>query len=371
MRILIVSWSNSRLNSNGVSLTTLQHYKYLSELGHEVAIVYPSYDGLKISPLGDGNFYVEAHGNGSIFKKKFFDKKTAHLVLKTFNPDLVLCESWQNCMTENFIAICYKLQIQIVVISHGISLHPFSFRLKDMARSLGWLGYWINFKSTLEKVDAITSLSNMRKSNRFFDSKIAMKINKRIFPLVNTAVNFNQKYTPIEKRNRNILIIGYFSEIKNQLKALEIARELANEDLNFIFIGEKTGDYFLKCFNYVNKEKIFNVRFLSDAECSIADEVSKSYLVMSTSITEVLPLSLLEAMASGTPFLATGVGAIEELKGGVICDEVQEFVDSICNLSQNSEKWCLLSKSAIECYKNNYTPFIVKSQLNSIVKSFE
>ena len=121
----------------------------------------------------------------------------------------------------------------------------------------------------------------------------------------------------------------------------------------------------------MKKEKILRARFLTDKECSIPEEISNCYLVMSTSITETLPIVLLEAIASGTPFLATGVGAVEELKGGIICDGIQDFVDCIGNLLKNSDKWELLSKAALECYQKNYTPFTVKSQLDLIVKSFE
>ena len=245
MRILIVSWANPRLNANGVSLIAQKHHQFLSELGHSVAIAYPSHDNSEMPYLSDDIFFIKAHGNGSFFKKIFFDKKNAHSVLKTFNPDLVFCESWQNSMTEGFITLCHEMKIKVVVISHGISLHPFTFKLRDLLRSFGWLGYWVKFKWLIEKVNAITSLSQISKSNRFYDVRLARKINKTVFPLVNTAVNFNQKNVPFEMRNRNILIIGYFSEIKNQLKALEVASKLSSEDLNFIFIGEKTGDYFL------------------------------------------------------------------------------------------------------------------------------
>jgi glycosyltransferase involved in cell wall biosynthesis len=371
MRILIVSWASSRLNANGVSLIAQQHHQFLYELGHTVAIVYPSKDSFEMLHWSDDVFFINARGNGSFFKKIFFDKKAAHSLLKTFNPDLVFCESWQNCLTEKFITLCYEMNIKVVVISHGISLHPFTFKLKDLARSFGWLGYWIKFKSLIKKVDAITSLSEISKSNRFYDLQVARSINKTIFPLVNTAINSNQKKVPYDRRNRNILIVGYFSEVKNQLKALKIASKLSMGDFNFIFIGEKTGDYFLKCIDFVNKEKISNVRFLTDKNCSIAEEISNCYLVMSTSTTEVLPVTLLEAMSSGTPFLATGVGAVGELGGGIICDDIQDFVNSINSLSQSSEQWDSLSKSALEAYQKNYTPFIVKSQLDFIVKSFE
>jgi glycosyltransferase involved in cell wall biosynthesis len=170
-------------------------------------------------------------------------------------------------------------------------------------------------------------------------------------------------------RNRNVLIIGYFSDIKNQCKALKIANQLQDKNFNFIFIGNKKGHYFNKCLRFVSRHMMKNVQFLTDQECSIAEEISRSFAVMSTSSTEVLPLTLLEAMASGTPFLSTNVGAVCELPGGILCSSVSNFVAELNNLSVDIDRWQALSNEGRQAIDVKYSERVVKKQLDLLLNT--
>jgi glycosyltransferase involved in cell wall biosynthesis len=369
MRILIVSWAHEAVSRNGISLCTKQHYKLLKDMGHQVAVVYPH---IKINSYNDVSgeaYFIGASGSPALFSKRFFDTKAATQLLQSFKPDIVLCESWQNSMSENFINLCYKLEIKTAVLSHGISIHPFTFSPKNLLRSLRWSLYWLRFHSVVKKIHAITCLSFENKSNRFYDAKIAVELGKKVVYLTNTPINYSGNYVQYEMRNRNILIIGYFSDIKNQYKALKIAKQLQEENFNFIFIGNKVGRYFNKCLNFASHHELKNVQFLTDQECSIANEISRCFGVISTSSTEVLPLTLLEAMASGTPFISTNVGAICELPGGILCSSVGSFVTELKNLSVDIVRWQALSVAGRLAIDTKYSEKVVKKQLDLLLNS--
>lgn len=367
MRILIVSWAHEAVSRNGISLCTKQHYILLKDMGHQVAVVYPR---IKIKPADDIScdaYFIGASGSPALFSKRFFDKKAATQLLASFKPDVVLCESWQNSMSENFINLCNRLDIKTAVLSHGISIHPFTFSPKNLLRSLRWSLYWLRLHSVIKKIHTITCLSFENKSNRFYDAKIAAKLGKKVVYLTNTPLNYSDNYVECGMRNRNILIIGYFSDIKNQYKALKIAKQLQDENFNFIFIGNKVGNYFNKCYKFTSNHKLKNVQFLTDKECSISEEISRSFAVMSTSSTEVLPLTLLEAMASGTPFLSTNVGAVCELSGGILCSSVNSFITELKNLSVDIIRWQALSDAGRLAIDAKYSERVVKKQLDLLL----
>jgi glycosyltransferase involved in cell wall biosynthesis len=371
MVIFLVSWTHPITESNGVSNAANLHLKYLHEMGHKVILICPNIFKNNLDVTISDVVYISANGNGSLFRNNYFDKKAANKIIELYKPNLVLCESWQNSMTENFINICYKNSVPCVVISHGISLHPFSFNILSILRSFQWLLYWVLFKRVLSKVSALTVLSFNFHSKRLYDAKLAREKGLKIFKLTNTAYNYNNYYLPFSKRNKRILIVGYFTEVKNQLLALHLASHPLLRKYDFIFIGEKKGAYFNKCFKFADSLKLKNVFFFNDKECTISNELSECLLLLSTSITEVLPLVILESIASGTPFLARNVGLIPEIKGGLVCENDLDFFKKFNSIVSNSLFWSEISREGLNYFNEFHKPDIVKQQLFSVVEYFD
>ena len=96
----------------------------------------------------------------------------------------------------------------------------------------------------------------------------------------------------------------------------------------------------------------------------IASQIAQAKLVLSVSITEVLPLNLLEAMALGTPFLATDVGLNRELLSGIV-QPYNKYIFSEIILKVIYEKnfWNRLSDNGFRNYKDNHSKGIVADQL--------
>jgi len=137
-----------------------------------------------------------------------------------------------------------------------------------------------------------------------------------------------------------------------------------------IFVGEKNGGYYKKVINFVKENKLNDrVEFYEDTEINLSNLYGSSLFCLSTSITEVLPLFLLESMASGVPFVGTNVGVNDQLGGGFISNSNKKIVDFILALSEDELLWNKYSNICLEDIRKNHSEEIVTCQLKKIIES--
>lgn len=368
MNIALLSdkWKSS--SKNGVSIAASMHAKLIEELGYKL-IVIGSSDKIKHEDLLTKNkFWVYAGVTKSIFSKVNVDIKLIEKILVEQDVDLLIIEGWQTQLTDTAVEVGYSLKIPVVMISHGISLHPFTICMRDLFRSLLWCKYrFIRFPRLLNMLSGLSVLDFDAQSNRFYDRDIAIKNKKIIYKLVNTPHHISTRVRNREDRLPQIVVVGYFSYVKNQLTALRILKKL-DANIKIKFIGEKSGKYYKKCIRYTVKNNLIDrVIFSSDLECSISEEISKSILALSTSITEVQPLFLLEAMASGTPFISYNVGAVSKMVGGECCDNEDDLLKKISKLLNDRDSWNRYSSLGVRQIEDDFNKEKVKSQLKEII----
>jgi glycosyltransferase involved in cell wall biosynthesis len=180
---------------------------------------------------------------------------------------------------------------------------------------------------------------------------------------VNIPINWSDKYKSLNEREKKILVVGYFSEVKNQKFALKLMEKIRG-DISLCFIGAKKGAYYDSC-KLISKEPLLDGRitFLEDHECDLANEIASCMLLLSPSTTEVLPLTLLEAMASGTPFVASSVGAVPGLRGGLNLRHDEDWLGTIESFFYDSRKWKFYSEEGRKYINNNYTIDKLSKQL--------
>jgi glycosyltransferase involved in cell wall biosynthesis len=292
--------------------------------------------------------------------------------LDLIKPDLVLIEAWQTAITDFSIDIAAKLGIPIAMISHGISIHPYTNELKYKLRALFWLYYiFFQFPKRLKKISALGVLDNKSNSTRFYDRVFALKLGLPVSLIPNMPINFSTSYLKRESRSAQIIVLGYFSPIKQQLAAINIFAKLPSY-FTLKFIGEKKGFYYKKCLKKIKKFGLSDrVIFNNDQESIISYEISKSFLMLSTSITEAVPIHILEAMASGTPFVSSSVGAIANLRGGIIADDESAQINAILNLYSNASLWNEKSDEGLTQYKKEFTRNHVVKALKKFIKIVE
>ena len=365
-RIMLVSRSWLCHERSGVTFATDLHLRVLKKAGYEVCLI--GADKRIVEERGDDPlFYVAARGSGAFYSWQTFNSEAARDAVIQFNPHLIIIEAWQTALTDGFIGIANEYSVPVIMISHGVAVHPFNSSLVELFRGFSWIIYkYITLPKLVKKLSVITSLDLDSKSNRFYDRDLARSLGIPTKLLVNAPINFSQSIKVRQDRLNQVLMVGYYSRIKNQLGLIKRIRDV-DESVRFVFVGKREGAYYERCQILAKTHKILHrCDFIEDTECDLAQMYSDSFAVVCLSITEALPVTLIEAMASGTPFIATDVGAVSSLNSGQLIQE-SEVVEYIEKLLHDSPYWESLSAGGLLSYRENFTELMVSKQLQNVI----
>ena len=153
-----------------------------------------------------------------------------------------------------------------------------------------------------------------------------------------------------------------YCDRKNQLLALDVARQTGKEDIFFAFIGGEQNTY------YRELEK----RILAwglEKRVALFHGVSRSFtesaiqacdIALMTSKWEMQPLFLLEAMSAGKPWVSTNVGSVSELRGGIISNfSTKDLKSNLFKIIHEKELKHRLSKQGATQWSAEFSTAIV------------
>ena len=364
MRLTVISRNWPSLERSGVTLAAAEHVRMFAEAGHQVNIV-GSHVSVSTEPLPVNRaYFVNSKGSAALYSQKILDVDALTKALVDSKPDLVVCEAWQTSLTDGAVQIASKLGLRVMMVSHGVSIHPFTNKPKDLTRAIGWSSYGLfKLPRLVKSLNVLTALDLVSRSKRFYDRDLASKFSIPVLPLVNAAINLGTGFVPYQNRNKKILVVGYFSPVKNQFLAIDILRHLPR-NISIQFVGRREGVYYEKCVKRVAQFGLADrVVFSEDHECDLSRLIAESSALLSTSITEALPINLLEAMAVGTPFVATPVGAVPSLLGGVVADGEDALSAALKSVIEDEIYWSTLSEIGRKNYASSFSRPRVKEQL--------
>jgi glycosyltransferase involved in cell wall biosynthesis len=191
-------------------------------------------------------------------------------------------------------------------------------------------------------------------------------------PVAVNDIFFSASSNAAKKRENYVLYVGRIVEYKGLdtlAKAIKELRVASNTELKCIMIGKDFG-YRGKLQSLVDKLGITDlVEFIDHVpQNRLANYYSSALVTVLCSLTEGFPLSLVESMATGTPFVATPVGAIPDLvnqsKAGLIVPvgDAKALADAIRQLVEDRKMWAEMSARSRE----NATKF----RWDNIAKSY-
>jgi 1,2-diacylglycerol 3-alpha-glucosyltransferase len=158
-----------------------------------------------------------------------------------------------------------------------------------------------------------------------------------------------------------LVYTGRIDREKNPFELLKIAVKLKRMIPNFRFIILGSGLLHQKMIDMALKLKLDkNVIFTGNVEREVIPEIYKSaHLFLTTSVSEVMPISILEAMASGLPTIALEKSGLEEIviegKTGYLCiNNPRKIAEKINEIISNPKNYANLSSSTYE-YSKNFT----------------
>lgn len=235
---------------------------------------------------------------------------------------------------------------------------------------------WIRFFESIGKVtyhtaDSIYAITEGNRLKQIADGASSEKVT-----VVSNGVDLNQFKVVRESRPKTPpLIVGFIGrvvsikDVKTLIRAIRAVSDEFPEMQAWIIGGEdEDRAYASECRDLVSSLNLEET-IIYKGFCNVADVMADIGVVVLSSISEGLPLVILEAFASGRPVVSTDVGACRELiEGGSDEDKKLGSAGAIVNIADSealanqiyrffsdSEYWqqaCLSAEKRVEKYYN-------------------
>lgn len=228
------------------------------------------------------------------------------------------------------------------------------------------------------------SLDVLEKTRAFYNIDLP---NAKVIPNPVGEVNSENLWHYNVKNEAYILVVGRFDLHKGGDIALQAFRIIAmkNKEVKLCFVGPDRGisvdGNLLNINEYINKfipeehvRKRIEFRGHSNPE-QISQLRKNSLVTIFPSRYENLPLSLLEALATGCATVSTPVGGIKEILinefNGLLAEpeSPDSIAEKVLTLLDDPAKMQRLSKNAIEDTKNRFSAKIVAAQTADFYKT--
>jgi glycosyltransferase involved in cell wall biosynthesis len=277
-------------------------------------------------------------------------------------------------LTEHGI---YTKERKIDLISSTLSLHRKPELLRDASEENHIQQMWVRFfegigKMSYSRANPILSLFGVAK-----ETQIAYGADPSRCRVIPNGVDIDHLGATLKDRSTSIpkviTLIGRvvsIKDIKTFIRAIRITADTIPEIEAWI-VGpdDEEIEYAKECrelISILDVEK--HIKFLGFQ--NIVDILPKSGLLTLTSISEGMPLVILEGFAAGVPCVSTDVGSCKELiyggedpedqalgSAGEVCQiaNVAEIAHAYIDLLTNEERWRAAQNVAIERVNRFYT----------------
>lgn len=338
-------------NNDGVAAVNKYLANGLSLRGYNVIVVTHKREGQKEEEFYNGihiyRIYDQNNANDyKVFMKKLInqDDVLINICVQTPTTDLLL---W------HIKDIKCKKKILYV---HGI--WQFKWEKSNYANprrimskcynNLKWRMYYLFNRKNFKYYDMITQLHEYDYGNIYFkkmgfDSEIFENAADDSFFTKDDDKEFLRKY---DIEPGYIVSIGNFDNNRNQKMVLN-AFYKSKTDRELIFVGmDKYGYYsYLRKLEDTLKEtrESKKVRYFVNQvpREDISKFVRNAKLFLFGSVEERFPVSIVEPMAAGIPFISTDVGVVKYFPGGVVVpiNDVTAMSENIDEILNNNELW--------------------------------
>ncbi|SFV56701.1 Extracellular matrix protein PelF, glycosyltransferase, group 1 [hydrothermal vent metagenome] len=290
-------------------------------------------------------------------------------------------------LTEHGI---YTKERKIDLISSSFNLYKKLDLFRESAEDNYIQKMWVNFfegigKLSYSKANPILSLFSVAK-----ETQIAYGAKAELCRVIPNGVDIKRLGATLKHRPKGvpkvITLIGRVVSIKDIKTFIRAIRVTANviPDVEAWLVGpdDEELDYAQECRDLIEILDVKdNIKFLGFQ--NIAEILPKSGLQTLTSISEGMPLVILEGFAAGVPCVSTDVGSCKELiyggeqegdrelgKAGVICQiaNVEELSNAYIEFLTDEDKWYKAQKVALERVNRFYTQDIFLENYREVYK---
>lgn len=261
---------------------------------------------------------------------------------------------------------------KVIYQAHG-------FHFYKGAPKKNWLVYYPVEKWLAKFTDALITIN--KEDFELAKNKFCLRNNGRVYFVPGVGIDTEQYITDENIRNekRNelglkesdiaLISMGDLIERKNYDTAVRAVAEAGNADIHYFICGKGPEENNLKSLaeSLGVKNQIHFLGFRSD----IKELLNAADIFLFTTKQEGLPRSMMEAMASGLPCVASGIRGntdlVENGKNGFLCSpcDSKQFADAISKLSENRELRDKMSKENLIKIKE-YDISVVEKEIENI-----
>lgn len=276
--------------------------------------------------------------------KGYFEAKKIKKVVKEISPDIIHTQCFRSTLFTALYLNKYKTIATIhcdydvdFVMAYGNFLGTLMSKLMDFS-----------LRRIQRCVCVSELLCNMLQGKKTFDLDFVNNgIDTKVFRTIKNKQELRQKLNlPVDKKI--FIWAGVFIERKNPLLLSNVIKELNNSDLFFVFCGDGKLFYAIK-----EETKKFNNVILTGNVGNMDEYLQASDYYISTSLSEGLPMAVIEAMACGLPCVLSDIEqhkyVLKEQTGMLF--KSQDSVDLINKLNRilevNYENYSSCARQAV------------------------
>lgn len=352
MKLLITTFTYPP-QENGVSHVVHQVAKEFARRGHNVTVATAQDPRRQHSSAREDITVAEFNVSGSANLRDYYVGELNRYVdfVGSYDCDFVMCHCWQTWSTDIAIRAFRNITAKKILVSHGVSTNSRWDWPRSIPVWLLWRPYVRQMPAMLKAFDHLVLLSGKIDSDRFYDHLLAKRIGYQNVSVIPNGVDldrwshcdgsFRSKYSI---RTQHILLsVGAYSRLKNEEMTLESFIASRPEDTTLVFVGGRENRLSQRLTKRWKSVRTLlpscDVKFLTGIEqADILSAYCSADLYVCSSKTECFPLTILDAMASGVPFISTNVGCVDELPGGITVSNIDDMTKQMNNLLANPTK---------------------------------
>ncbi len=267
---------------------------------------------------------------------------------RRFRPDVVHCHNKAATVRASAVS---RLTGARAVISTRHGIVSARFRLRSD------LKYWLTAATFCDRVVAVceTARLNMK--------VVARRVGHKIVTIRNGAFSLSSPGAPsLSKQGFTLVSVGRLAAVKDHatlLQAVALAKRTV-PDLQLWIVGDGPERASLTALT-AQLQLQDTVSFAGERH-DVGTWLRHSDVFVLSSITEGMPMSVLEAMAAGLPTIATRVGGIPELielsQAGTMIParDPGGLAEAIIEFSNRRHELKQLGTRALRCYEEHFTP---------------
>ncbi len=364
MRILFVT-ATYLPTVNGVSYQTSILKKGLENLGHKVFVLAPSFPGYKDADTTVFRYPSIPNPLSKTYPVGF--PLISSRNLKKINPDIIHVHH-PSIIGQFASLLSETLKIPLFFTTHTQYekyIHQYFPHGKNITSSI----LRSDLKNLSKKCNMIICPSvNIQK-------KIGGMGIKNLV-VINNSVEEEFFHKPVKRKYKvpTLVYTGRIDKEKNPMFLIDIAKELKKLLPSFRLLILGDGALLDNLSRRVFKEKLEdNVLIAGDVARQILPSIYKtSHLFITPSVTEVMPLSVIEAMAMGLPTIALKMSGLNEIvidntTGYLLPKNEKAIAEKITQLFKNTKT---MTKLALGAYNHalNFSINIKSKELEKLYK---